>query len=122
LATTLEERDGWERKTPVVTSGGEEAKAESESSQSMTFLRFRINAAADIGCRFATAYAVTKALLPLRLIISVSATPWFARAAMIPVFGRFRALFSRKKVSTPAASTGATSGGVLPKDKTLPPS
>ena len=36
-------------------------------------------------CRLATAYAVTKILLPLRLIVSVWATPWFARRAVLPV-------------------------------------
>ncbi|PLB51895.1 hypothetical protein P170DRAFT_433792 [Aspergillus steynii IBT 23096] len=45
---------------------------------------------------FATAYAVTKALLPLRLAASVWATPWFARAILGPVGGRLRALFGRK--------------------------
>ncbi|KAL5338107.1 hypothetical protein BJX70DRAFT_367717 [Aspergillus crustosus] len=34
---------------------------------------------------FATAYAVTKALLPLRIAASVWATPWFARAVLGPV-------------------------------------
>lgn len=33
----------------------------------------------------ATAYAITKALLPVRLVASVWATPWFARTLVIPV-------------------------------------
>lgn len=37
----------------------------------------------------ATAYAITKALLPLRIIGSVWATPWFARR-VLGVFKRFR--------------------------------
>lgn len=76
--------------------------------------------------RFATAWAITKALLPLRLIVSVSATPWFARVAIIPFTGAFGRLFRRKpKVVTPIVSTtgtnaagmstGASGAGVLPK-------
>lgn len=45
---------------------------------------------------FATAYAVTKALLPLRIAASVWATPWFARAILGPVGDRVRMLFRRK--------------------------
>lgn len=37
----------------------------------------------------ATAYAVTKALLPLRVVGSVWATPWFARN-VVGRLGRFR--------------------------------
>lgn len=33
----------------------------------------------------ATAWAVTKALLPLRLAVSVWATPWFARVGVLPL-------------------------------------
>lgn len=39
----------------------------------------------------ALAYAVTKALIPLRIIVSVSATPWFAG-----ILVRTRRAFSRK--------------------------
>ncbi|KAK2782817.1 hypothetical protein FQN53_009583 [Emmonsiellopsis sp. PD_33] len=57
---------------------------------------------ADNGVRlileFATAYAITKALLPVRIVLSVWATPWFARGVLGPVgrgvgrvFGRGRA-------------------------------
>lgn len=37
----------------------------------------------------ATAYAITKALLPIRIVGSVWATPWFARR-VLSVFTRFR--------------------------------
>lgn len=68
------------------------------------------------------AWAVTKALLPLRLVVSVWGTPWFARWVLLPVTGRIGRLFGRGKtvsatpVKSSAASTGATSGGALPKD------
>ena len=73
---------------------------------------------------FATAWAVVKALLPLRLVVSVWATPWFARWTVLPIAGRVQGLFGRwvgKKgksvVAQPAAvaGTGAVGGGVLPK-------
>ncbi|KAH6665767.1 hypothetical protein B0J14DRAFT_568908 [Halenospora varia] len=43
----------------------------------------------------ATAYAITKVLLPVRVVVSVWATPWFARV----VVGRVRRLFGRGRVS-----------------------
>ncbi|KAF6221080.1 hypothetical protein HO133_002761 [Letharia lupina] len=46
---------------------------------------------------FATAYAITKALLPLRLILSVWATPWFARVAIVPSTNLIRRTFTRRK-------------------------
>ncbi len=81
--------------------------------------------------RLATAYAITKAILPIRLVFSVWATPWFARMSVIPVTNVFKRVFRRKpktavvanSTSTvvhapahlPAAGTGATGGGVVSK-------
>lgn len=73
---------------------------------------------------FATAYAITKALLPVRLVGSVWATPWFARWTILPVMGVLGRVWSRGgrkgpllaiKTPPPAAGTGAVGGGVLPK-------
>jgi len=64
----------------------------------------------------ATAYAITKALLPVRLIFSVWATPWFARVAIVPFTNIFRRLFRRtgkKGTASGAARTGATGGGAV---------
>ncbi|EME82298.1 uncharacterized protein MYCFIDRAFT_121393, partial [Pseudocercospora fijiensis CIRAD86] len=41
--------------------------------------------ASRIVVEMATAYALTKALLPLRLVLSVLATPWFARWTVLPI-------------------------------------
>ncbi|KAL2424510.1 hypothetical protein ABEF95_011235 [Exophiala dermatitidis] len=46
---------------------------------------------------FATAYAVVKVLLPLRLVISVWGAPWFNRLAVIPFGKATRSIFRRKK-------------------------
>lgn len=68
---------------------------------------------------FATAYAITKVLLPLRLVLSVWATPWFARFAVTPATKWFKQLFRAKSKSKPpssgAAGTGATAGGAIPR-------
>ncbi|KAF2245880.1 hypothetical protein BU26DRAFT_607184 [Trematosphaeria pertusa] len=72
---------------------------------------------------FATAYAVTKMLLPVRIVASVSATPWFARRCMIPVMGRVKRLFGRGKANSKAREsrsrgmeTGAVDAGAVPKN------
>lgn len=40
---------------------------------------------AQLVLQFAAAYVTTKALLPLRIIASVWATPWFARVLLVPI-------------------------------------
>jgi hypothetical protein len=45
---------------------------------------------------FATAYAITKALLPVRLAASVGATPWFARTVLAPTARLARRLVGRR--------------------------
>lgn len=67
----------------------------------------------------ATAWAVMKALLPVRLAVCVWGTPWFARVAVLPVMGWFARIgrFGGKMGvvnSRNAAGTGATGGRVLP--------
>lgn len=68
----------------------------------------------------ATAYAITKALLPFRLILSVWGTPWFAKWTVLPVTAAFRRLWQKRAVTatvhSPAAGTGAIGGGVLPSN------
>lgn len=72
----------------------------------------------------ATAYAVTKALLPIRLLLSVWATPWFARWTTLPFTNVLRRWFSRNErataTTTRAAGTGAVGAGVLPKASNTP--
>ena len=56
---------------------------------------------ADNGFRlileFTTAYAITKALLPLRIVVTLWATPWFARMVIGPVSRSARQIFGRQK-------------------------
>jgi hypothetical protein len=66
---------------------------------------------------FATAYAITKALLVPRIMFSVWATPAFARWTVVPLIGKFKKLFTRKQKGSaaPGAGTGAIDGGAVPK-------
>jgi len=47
----------------------------------------------------ASAYAIVKATMPLRLVFSVWAMPWFARWFIVPLNTRLAALFRRRKRS-----------------------
>ncbi|KAG8628450.1 hypothetical protein KVT40_004323 [Elsinoe batatas] len=50
---------------------------------------------ARIVVELATAYAITKVLMPARLIASVWATPWFARIAVTPISSLLRKVVRR---------------------------
>jgi hypothetical protein len=66
----------------------------------------------------ATAYAITKVFLPARILLSVWATPWFARVAVVPFSNLFAKLRGAKAVTgTNAAGTGATKAGVQSASK-----
>lgn len=85
-----------------------------DGGQSMTVAGCRTNTD-----RLATAYAITKALLPFRLIFSVWATPRFARVTVIPFTNVFRRMFTRgKKTALPsaAAGTGAFGAGAITRE------
>lgn len=69
----------------------------------------------------ATAYAIVKAILPVRIVFSVWATPWFARQTVLPLKAFVKRLFGSKKTakpttSGPVAGTGATGAGAVAKD------
>jgi hypothetical protein len=60
---------------------------------------------------FATAYAITKALLVPRIMFSVWATPGFARWTVVPLTARLGKVFSRGK-GKGGQATGAGAGAV----------
>ena len=70
----------------------------------------------------ATAYAITKAFLPLRLVLSVSLTPWFARWTVLPVMARLKGMFGKKlpkgttTLGVTKSGTTANAGAALPKN------
>ncbi|KAG0646640.1 hypothetical protein D0Z07_7482 [Hyphodiscus hymeniophilus] len=59
----------------------------------------------------ATAYAITKVLLPARVILSVWATPWFARN----VLGALRSLFGRGAGRAVKGGAAGAGGRVMGK-------
>ncbi|KAF2125493.1 hypothetical protein P153DRAFT_324855 [Dothidotthia symphoricarpi CBS 119687] len=63
---------------------------------------------------FATAYAITKMLLPIRVVLSVWGTPWFAKRTVVPLMGWAGKVFNRGKKTpgVPGAGTGAVEGGM----------
>ena len=65
----------------------------------------------------ATAYAITKVFLPARILLSVWATPWFARVFIGKVGGGIRRYFGKGGIAkgSTAAGTGATGAGVIGK-------
>lgn len=106
-------RKGWIRSDQA-------AVAEAEAQLQMR-RRDRIWNLGEGGTRwvveFATAYAVTKVLLPVRIVFSVWGTPWFARWTVIPLMSRVKRLFGRgkKAPSKAAGGTGAVDAGVVSK-------
>lgn len=78
----------WLRKKGWVEESDVNAVAEHEVAQ-------KERAGVRLVLEFATAYAITKALLPLRIAASVWATPWFARTILTPTTNAARRLFGR---------------------------
>ena len=87
-------RKGWldeEAEDAVATNGAKSSnKSEGgtrvviEYANSSQYSGVWLVAFTDNLHRFATAYAITKVLLPLRLLLSVWGTPWFARFFISP--------------------------------------
>jgi len=73
---------------------------------------------ADKETRVATAYAITKALLPLRLGLSIWFAPSFAKISTLPIKrwitrkAATKAPVATKAVSSPAAGTNAVGSKV----------
>jgi hypothetical protein len=63
----------------------------------------------------ATAWAVTKALLPVRLVLSVWATPWFARVCVLPVTRWTGRMFGKGPAASGAIATTATGARTVSK-------
>lgn len=81
----------WLRKKGWVNEADVKTVAEHETTGSKAVDR----AGVQLVLEFATAYAITKALLPARLAASVWATPWFASSVFTPTANLARRLFRR---------------------------
>ena len=106
-------RKGWVR-------GEDVTEAEQEVEMRMQDKAWSIGeGGVRLVVEFATAYTITKILLPVRIIASVWATPWFARKTVVPLLAKFKGLFRRGKgKQAGGAGTGATEAGVIPKSNT----
>lgn len=78
-------KKGWVEEADVKTVEAHEATGEKGLER----------AGVRLVLEFATAYAITKALMPARLAASVWATPWFARTVFTPTSNLIRRLFKR---------------------------
>lgn len=111
-------RRGWVRSEGVGVASEEDVGREMETRG----LR-KVDHAWNIGeggvrlvVEFATAYAIVKMFLVPRIMLSVWATPWFARWTVLPVMRRFRARSGARRKGV-VAGTGAVEGGVVPKGR-----
>ncbi|EEQ89265.1 hypothetical protein RJZ56_000627 [Blastomyces dermatitidis] len=90
-------KKGWVGGEAEVQAG---AVAEAEMGMRTAKSTSGGNTDTDKGVRlileFATAYAITKAMLPVRIVLSVWATPWFARGVLGPVGRAVGKVFGRK--------------------------
>ncbi|KAJ5831971.1 hypothetical protein N7474_000282 [Penicillium riverlandense] len=84
----------WLRKKGWVDEADVNAVAEHEATTDAS-KRDKDRTGVRLLLEFATAYAITKALLPVRIAASVGATPWFARTILTPTANTARRLLGR---------------------------
>ncbi|KAF2024117.1 hypothetical protein EK21DRAFT_79370 [Setomelanomma holmii] len=116
-------RKGWIRSGEAEEAEREvlEIQAEEEMREKLELRKtgkaWKINeGGVRLVVEFATAYAITKALLVPRIMFSVWATPAFARWTVVPLTRRVGRIFGRRKekgVKADGAGTRAV-GGVIP--------
>lgn len=80
-------KKGWVEESDVSTVAGHEVASSDARGKERAGVRLVLE--------FATAYAITKALLPVRLAASVWATPWFARTIVTPTTNVASRLFRK---------------------------
>ncbi|KAJ9612658.1 hypothetical protein H2204_015032 [Knufia peltigerae] len=93
-------KKGWisekeEKQVEEQTKEGQATQFEKNKSISKWFGRGE--SATRWVVEFATAYAMVKVLLPVRIFVSVWGAPWFARLAVIPLGIAARSFFRRTK-------------------------
>ncbi|EXJ91582.1 hypothetical protein A1O3_00130 [Capronia epimyces CBS 606.96] len=92
-------RKGWisEKDETEVEERVKQAKAGKFEEQTISMWSDGKQGATSWVVEFATAYAIVKVLLPLRLFVSVWGAPWFARLVVIPVGKATGSIFRRTK-------------------------
>ncbi|KAJ5461503.1 uncharacterized protein N7458_003055 [Penicillium daleae] len=81
-------KKGWVEESDVNTVAEHEVTGATYGAQ-------KEQAGVRLVLEFATAYAITKALLPVRIAASVWATPWFARTILTPTTNVVKRIFSK---------------------------
>ena len=116
--------DSWEKRNATeLAESGEVRKVEEHKKGKGLVSRWwsRGETGTRLVVEVATAYAVVKLLLPLRLIISVWGTPWFARWTLVPVNNMVKSWFKGRpkgigtEGTTAAVKAGGTNGGKVVK-------
>jgi hypothetical protein len=80
-------KKGWVKDTDLDAASVHASEA-SRSSKTREMAQLAEQKGAMLVLEFAAAYAITKVLLPMRIAVSVWATPWFARTVLGPVRDR----------------------------------
>jgi Hypothetical protein FLILHELTA len=113
-------RKGWidsgaKREAEQLAGSGEAREVEEKKKKRGIVSRWwgRGETGTRLVVEIATAYAVVKVLLPLRLVISVWGTPWFARWTVVPVNNMVKSWFKGrlKPIGAGATTAGVKSGG-----------
>ena len=96
-------RKGWidadeQKDAELLAANGEAERAEQagKSRGRVTKWWGRGEAGTRVVIEFATAYALVKLLLPLRLVLSAWGAPWFARWTVIPISNIVKQTFRKK--------------------------
>jgi hypothetical protein len=87
-------KKGWVEEDDVEVATA--AAANADGGQEQAAVTAKKHKGVRLVLEFATAYAITKALLPVRIAISVWATPWFARVFVGPIGRGVRRVFGSK--------------------------
>jgi Hypothetical protein FLILHELTA len=101
-------RKGWISDSEERKIEGEARTGEIEKSRGLKWWN-RGEGGTRLVVEFATAYAVTKSLLPLRLVLSVWGAPWFARWTVVPMGNAVKRILGRKNMSSIAATNAVVS-------------
>jgi len=88
-------KKGWVDSKDVETAKTVSNPSSSENSPDSPQVISQQQKGVQLVLQFATAYVITKALLPIRVVASVWATPWFARVLLGPIGRSVKGVFRR---------------------------
>lgn len=95
----IDDHEAREAKVLAEEGRGEEVEEGQKKSGMLGKWWGRGEGGTRIVIEFATAYAIVKALMPVRIVVSVWGAPWFARWTVIPVQNGIRRWWAASKKS-----------------------